>query len=411
LRTTLLSVNNYYYRRGGAEIAFLRHNDMLAEAGWAVVPFCMRHESNPVDEWNDHFVEEIELGRESDGLLAKLRKGAKAVYSFEARRKVDRVIDRVDPDLCHAHNIYHHISPSILGVIRRRGVPIVMTLHDLKIACPAYSMLAPDGVCERCRDGRLFQVVTNRCMKGSAALSALVMVESYLHRYLGSYSDNVDTFIVPSRFYKRKLVEWGFEERRFEYVPNFVDVDEVEPRFDPGRRFVYFGRLSREKGVATLIKAAAAAGVPLDVVGTGPARVELEALAASERGDVRFLGYLSGDALRDAVASARAVVVPSEWYENAPLSVLEACGLGKPAIVANIGGIPEMVVDGETGWVFPPRSVEQLAARLELVAELADDDVRAAGEAARRRVAEEFSPERYMDGVRSVYGRLGVVWP
>jgi glycosyltransferase involved in cell wall biosynthesis len=411
MSATLLSVNNYYYARGGAEVAFLRHNGMLSDAGWSVVPFCMKHENNRIDEWNDDFVDEIEFGRENEGLLTKVRKSAKAVYSFEARKKVERVIDRVGPDLCHAHNIYHHISPSILGVIRRRGVPLVMTLHDLKIACPAYSMLTHDGVCERCRDGRLFQVATNRCMKGSTALSVLVMIESYLHRYLGSYADNVDTFIVPSRFYKRKLVEWGFEERRFEYVPNFVDVEDVEPQFEPGRRFVYFGRLSREKGIATLIEAAAAAGVALDVIGTGPAKAQLEELAANRGGDVRFLGYLSGDALRDAVASARAVVVPSEWYENAPLSVLEACGLGKPAIVADIGGTPEMVADGETGWVFPSRSIEALADRLLLVAELADDDVRAVGEAARRRVEQEFSPQRYIEGVRGVYGRLGVVWP
>jgi glycosyltransferase involved in cell wall biosynthesis len=407
---TLLSVNNYYYARGGAEVAFLRHNGMLSAAGWSIAPFCMKHESNRLDEWNDDFVDEIELGRASDGLLAKVRKGAKAVYSFEARKKVERLIDRVDPDLCHAHNIYHHISPSILSVIHRREIPLVMTLHDLKIACPAYSMLTHDGVCERCRDGRLFQVATNRCMKGSAALSVLVMIESYLHRYLRSYLDNVDAFIVPSRFFKKKLGEWGFDESRFEYVPNFVDVEHVEPRFEPGRRFVYFGRLTRQKGVATLIEAAAAAGVSLDVIGEGPEKEQLEKLAAARGGDVRFLGYLTGDALRDAIAGARAVVMPSEGYENAPLSVLEACGLGKPVIVADIGGIPEMVADGETGWIFPPRSVESLAERLRFVADLADDDVRAAGEAARRRVAEEFSPQRYMEGVRRVYGRLGVVW-
>lgn len=411
MSATLLSVNNYYYARGGAEVAFLRHNGMLAEEGWSIVPFCMKHENNPVGAANDDFVEEIELGRASDGLLAKVRKGAKAVYSFEARKKVEQVIDREAPDLCHVHNIYHHLSPSILGAIRGRGIPLVMTLHDLKIACPAYSMLTHDGVCERCRNGRLYQVATNRCMKGSAALSVLVMIESYLHRFLGSYADNVDTFIVPSRFYKQKLVEWGFDERRFEYVPNFVDVEDVEPRFEPGRRFVYFGRLSREKGIATLIEAAAAAEVSLDVVGTGPAQAQLQELAAKRGGDVRFLGYLTGDALRDAVAAARAIVVPSEWYENAPLSVLEANGLGKPAIVADIGGIPEMVVDGETGWVFPSGSAEALAARLRFVAQLADDGVRAVGEAARRRVVEQFSPQRYLEGVRGVYARLGAVWP
>jgi glycosyltransferase involved in cell wall biosynthesis len=271
-------------------------------------------------------------------------------------------------------------------------------------------MLAPDGVCERCRGGRLYRVLTHRCMKGSVALSALVMIESYLHRALRSYIDNVDRFIVPSRFYRTKLVEWGFPEDRFEYVPNFVAGERIVPRLAPGRRFVYFGRLSREKGVATLLRAAAAAGVPLDVVGSGPMAAELERLAGDVRCDARFLGFLSGEALYDAIRAARAVVLPSEWYENAPLSMLEAGALGKPSIVAEIGGLPE-IVDGGSGWSFPSGAVEDLAARLRMVADLPDDAVAAAGESARKRVLEEFSPERYLEGIRRVYGGLGVRWP
>lgn len=406
---TLLSVNNYYYARGGAEVAFFRHNEMLRDVGWSIVPFSMNHERN-VGGANATFVDEIELGGD-DGPLTRARKALKAVYSFEARRKIAHLIERTSPDVCHAHNVYHHISPSILSLIHRRGIPLVMTLHDLKIACPAYSMLTHDGICERCRDGRLFQVVTNRCMKGSVALSTLIMVESYLHRYLGSYVTNVDRFVVPSRFYLSKLVEWGFDPARFEYVPNFVDAAAVEPHFAPGTRFVYFGRLSPEKGLATLLYAAARARVGVDLIGAGPQAAELEKLAASAGSDVRFLGFLSGAALNAAIGAARAVVVPSEWYENAPLSVLEAAALGKPLIVARIGGLPELVVDGETGWCFESRSVDALAERLRHVASLPDAAVEAAGRAARDRVAAEFSPRRYREDIRGVYSRMGVVWP
>jgi glycosyltransferase involved in cell wall biosynthesis len=407
---TLLSINNYFYPRGGAETVFLRHNEMLEAEGWSVVPFCMQHDRNRASPWSEHFVDEIELGRAGDGPLSRARKGLKAVYSLEARRKLSRVIDRLDPDVCHAHNVYHHISPSILGAIRRRGIPLVMTLHDLKIACPAYSMLTHDGICERCRGGRLFHVVTNRCMKGSLALSALVMAESYLHRFLGSYTRNVDRFIVPSRFYLDKLTEWGFDAARFDYLPNFVDADAFEPRFEPGKRFVYFGRLSREKGLKTLIEAATEARVGLDLVGTGPLEAELRSLAERRGGDVEFRGFLSGEALWRAVASARAVVAPSEWYENAPLSVLEACALGKPVIVAAIGGLPELIADGESGWTFAMGSVDALTMRLRAVADLPDSAVEAAGAAARDRVTREFSAERYLDQLRAIYRRLGVAW-
>ncbi|HSC16140.1 MAG TPA: glycosyltransferase [Gammaproteobacteria bacterium] len=408
MATTLLSINNYYYPRGGAEVVFFRHNGMLHDAGWDVVPFAMNHRMNIGGERSE-FVSEIEYGRESDGLATRLRKGLKAVYSFEARSKLARLIDRSGPDLCHAHNVYHHLSPSILGLVRARGIPLVMTLHDLKIACPAYSMLTHDGICERCKDGRLYQVVTNRCMKGSLALSALVMLESYLHLALGSYLRNVDRFLVPSRFYLHKLVEWGFPAERFEYVPNFVATESFEACYSPGDRFVYFGRLSPEKGVATLIRAADEAGVGVDVIGTGPAESELRALAVNR--DVRFLGYLTGTKLNAAVSAARAVVVPSEWYENAPLAVLEGAALGKPLIVARIGGLPELVVEGESGWSFESRSVGGLAAILRRVAQLPDADVAATGMAARRRIEDEFSPQRYLERIRGVYGRLGVAWP
>lgn len=409
MTATLLSINNYYYPRGGAEVVFFRHNGMLHDAGWDVVPFAMNHRMNVGGAQRAEFVSELEYGRESDGVVTRIRKGLKAVYSFEARAKLARLIDRAGPDVCHAHNVYHHLSPSILGLVRARGIPLVMTLHDLKIACPAYSMLSHDGVCERCRDGRLWQVVTHRCMKGSLALSALVMLESYLHLMLGSYLKNVDRFLVPSRFYLRKLVEWGFPPERFEYVPNFVATESFEACYTPGARFVYFGRLSAEKGVATLIRAAAEARVGVDVIGTGPAEQELRSLAAGQ--DVRFLGYLSGAKLHAPVAAARAVVVPSEWYENAPLAVLEGAALGKPLVVARIGGLPELVVENESGWSFQSGSVTDLATTLRRVAELSDTDVAAVGMAARRRIEDEFSPTRYLERIRAVYGRLGVTWP
>ncbi len=407
MRPTLLSVNNYYYPRGGAEIVFLRHNDMLAELGWNVVPFCMRHPRNRPTPWDVHFAEEIEIGRDYP-LGQKLRKGLKSLYSFEARAKVDALIRLVSPDVCHAHNVYHHLSPSVLAAVKRSGVPLVMTLHDLKLACPAYSMLSRGEVCERCRNGGLFHVALRRCMKGSLPISVLVMAESYLHRLLDSYVGTVDRFIVPSRFYLRKLAEWGFGGEQFRYVPNFVDASRTRPALDPGSRFVYFGRLSREKGLDTLVRAAARARVGIDLIGTGPELERLEALAARTGADVRCRGFLSGDALESAIAEARAVVLPSEWYENAPLSVLEAYALGKPVIASRIGGLPELVEHDETGWLFEAGDADALAALLLHVRAMPDGMLRAAGERARAKVTSEFSPRRYLDQVAAIYAELGV---
>ena len=310
--------------------------------------------------------------------------------------------------ICHGHNIYHHISPSILGLLKSRGIPTVLTLHDLKIACPAYAMLAPDGICERCRGGRLYNVLLHRCIKGSAALSGVVMLEAVLHRLLGSYSRCVSRFAVPSRFYVQKLSEWGVRRELLRYVPNFVDVPRYRPQFEPGTDFIYFGRVSREKGLGTLIRATAAAGSRLVIAGTGPALEDLRRLAAELGATVRFAGFLSGDALHDAVRAARAVVLPSEWYENAPMSVLEAYALGKPVIGARIGGIPELVREGDTGWGFASGNAESLAEALRATMHQSDATIREMGTRARAWIEVEFTADAYRKRILEVYREIGV---
>ena len=406
---TLLSINNYYYYRGGAETIFLEHNRLFAERGWRVVPFCMTHPLNMATEWSEHFVDEIEFG--SDYTLGqKLARVPKVIYSFEARRKLGRLLKLVQPDVCHAHNLYNHISPSILGLLHDRGIPTVITLHDLKIACPAYNMLSHDGICERCKRG-VYHVVANRCVKGSAALSAVVMVEAIVHKLLGSYRRNVDRFVVPSRFYIRKLTEWGMPESAFTHVPNFVNAVAFEPRFAAGTSFLYFGRLSREKGLLTLVKAAAAAKCALTIVGTGPQLDELQALARQLGTPVRFVGYLKGAPLHEEIRNARAVVLPSEWYENAPMTVLESYALGKPVIGARIGGIPELIREGETGVSFESGQVESLSAALEHFVALSDASVAEMGLKARQWVEADFSAERYRQRILATYADLGVRVP
>ena len=406
-RPTLLSVNNYHYPRGGAEVVFLEHNRLFEEAAWRVVPFSMHHRLNRPSEWDRHFVDEIEFAS-SYSPVETLRKAVKSVYSFEARRKIRELIDLTAPDVCHAHNIYHHLSPAILPVVAAKGIPVFLTLHDLKIACPDYLMLSHGEVCEQCKGGKVYRVAARRCMKGKLSLSVLVMLEAYLHRFLGTYARNVTKFVVPSRFYISKFVEWGFAPDKFTYIPNFVDCRSFEPGFEPGRRFLYLGRLSREKGIATLLVAAAKARVGLDVAGTGPLETELKQLAEKLGADVRFHGFLSGAKLHDAIRGARSVVLPSEWYENAPLSILEAYAMGKPVLGSSMGGIPEVVVDNETGWVFKAADADALATMLAKIAGLSSAAVADMGRAARALAENQYSPARYVERIRTLYAEFGV---
>lgn len=403
----LISLNTYNYRRGGSDVVFLEHDAMFRALGWQTAVMAMHHPRNKPSPWSPFFVDEIEFGHEYNA-LNKLAMAGKVIYSLEAKRKVAALLDQFPADVAHAHCIYHHLSPSVLGELKRRGIPTVMTAHDLKLACPAYKMLNRSGICEKCRHGNLLHLVANRCIRDSLPVSALIMIESAVHKSLHLYKNNLDKVVTPSQFYKQKLIEWGWPERQLAYIPNYVDATAYTPHPHPGDYFFYFGRMALEKGLATLIRAAAKARVKLRVAGTGPEQEALRSLASEVGGDIEFLGFVSGEPLWELVRNSRTIVLPSEWYENAPMSVLEAYACGKPVIGARIGGIPEMINEGETGALFESRNVEDLAALLRRFADMPDTRISDMGAAARSHVCRTYTAERYLRDMLALYASLGV---
>ncbi|MFK3666417.1 glycosyltransferase family 4 protein [Ochrobactrum teleogrylli] len=404
----LLAINNYFYRRGGAEAVFLDHIKLFSEIGWETAPFAMQHPDNFASDWSSYFVSEIEYGRQS-GLLTKVAQAGKIIYSWEARDRIKALIERFRPNVAHAHNVYHHLSPSIFPVLKAAGIPTVMTAHDLKLACPAYKMLSHNQICERCKGGRIYNVAVHKCIKDSTALSGLVLVETAIHRTLGLYRNTLDRIVVPSRFYISKLIEWGWPEEKLVYIPNFAQTDNLEPFEHEGDYFTYVGRLAPEKGIGTLIRAAAIAGQKLVIAGTGPEEQSLRALAAETGGDITFAGYVSGERLHRLIGEAKALILPSEWYENAPISILEAYALGVPVIGADIGGIPEMIVPGETGMVARTGDAEDLARVMSEAASLPPQARRRMGRLGRTWAGREFSPEAYRNRTLELYAELGAL--
>lgn len=405
MRGRLLSLNNYYYRRGGAESLMFAHDTLFRQHGWETAVFSMQHSQNLDSAWREYFVDELELGQPYSA-WRKLVMSGKTIYSWEARSKLRRLLDRFRPDVAHAHNIYHHISPSVLGLLRERGVPTVMTAHDLKLACPAYKMLNRRGICERCKNGNLLHVVVNRCLHDSLAISSLVALESGIHRLLGLYRNNLERIVVPSQFYRDKLVEWGWSADRIVLIRNYIRAGDFQANYAPGNYFLYFGRLAAEKGLRTLVSAAAAARVTLRIVGTGPEENEIRRLAEAHPG-IEFYGHQTGESLWSMVRGARAVVLPSEWYENAPISLLESYSSGKPVIGARIGGIPEMIMDDETGFLFDSGRSAALQSCLRRVQDMPDSMLADMGRRARDYVEQGFTERHYFEQMAALYHALG----
>lgn len=402
----LLSINNYHYKRGGSDAVFLDHDAMFKKRNWDTAVFAMQHPKNDISQWSEYFIEELEFGN-SYGLFAKIPKALKVIYSFEARKNLAQLLDNFHPNIAHLHCIYHHISPSILSLLHDRGIPCVLTAHDLKLACPAYKMLNLNGICEKCKDGNFIHLIKNRCIHNSLSVSALVAVESSVHKLFGMYKNNLDKIISPSRFFKEKLSEWGWDPENIVYIPNFINCESIIPQYDPGKYFLYVGRLAPEKGLVTLIRAAILSNVNLIIAGTGPSEKELKA-EAIEAKNIHFVGYKSGDDLWKLISNSRAIVLPSEWYENAPISVLEAYACGKPVIGANIGGIPEMLKDGDTGLIFESGSIHDLAEKLIKYNSYPNNEIRRIGKNARNYVAATYNPDIYYETMANLYSTLGV---
>ena len=407
----ILHINNFHYLRGGSEAVYFNTANILEKHGHRAIYFSMSHPKNLPCDTKDYFVSYVDLSSNGKGIQHQSKTAFSILYSFEAKRYLSKLLDNYHVDIAHLHNIYHEISPSIIDVLKKRAIPMVMTLHDYKMVCASYSMLANEKTCEACAGGKYFNAVKKQCVKGSLAKSILATLEQYLHNKILAIYDKVDIFISPSLFLKNKLRDMGFK-REIIHLPNFIDMikfKDLETEYKNTKKFsiVYFGRLSSEKGLWTLLEAAKIlkTKVEVKIIGDGLIRGGLEEKVKMDGiYNVKFLGYMKGEALYKEIKRSMAVVLPSECYENNPMSVLEAFALGKTVIGSRIGGIPELVKDNETGLTFEPRNAEDLSEKIRMLLSDSSSLIRM-GENAQGFVENEFSLEKYYQGLMEIYHR------
>lgn len=375
----ILLVNKFHYRKGGAETYYLTVGSELERMGHEVAYFSMRHPDNLPCRWDKYFVTQREYNNVKNPLKAA-RDGMALIYSPEAKRNFQALCEEFRPDVVHLNNVHRQITLSILEApyLREKKVPVFYTAHDYVTVCPGYLMLDGDGrVCDAClEDGHYRHCIERRCVKGSRAKSALAAMEASFNR---AHKSNqwIDKVIAPSRFMRSKLIEGGWSEGKVVFLQNFADDAILDRAANAGADatdrenpyLLFFGRLSVEKGVDTLLRAfdAALPSLPqnmrLVVVGDGPDADDFKALASSLgcASRIEFAGYQTGGALQAYVERASLAIASSRWRENMPYSIVEALAAGTPVIGTNIGGIPELVDEGKTGFICEPGGVQSMA--------------------------------------------------
>ncbi|MFH1279818.1 MAG: glycosyltransferase [Candidatus Eisenbacteria bacterium] len=401
----VLQINKYHYLRGGAERYYFEASRLLEKAGHEVAFFSMEGERNRPTPWSKHFLPETDYRREAS-FPARVRAAGRVIWNGDAYRSVLAVAAEFRPDVAHLHNIAHQLSGSVVAALRRAGVPAIQTLHDYKLACPSYRRFRDGKPCDACRRYRFWNAVRYRCVLGSAPASAVAAAETAAYRGTKLYEKGVAFFHAPSRFLGDVMKGYGFPAERIVHFPYTLDIGEYEPSDEEDGTFLFFGRLSPEKGLPVLLRAAARfPEARIVVAGEGPEREGMEREAkANGLSSVRFAGHLGGEDLRKAIRSCRAVLLPSEYDDNSPLVIYESFAYGKPVIGAERGGIPEMVRAGETGLLFPPSDGEALAAAMKT---LQGDPGRARrmGAEARRRMETVYGPDAHLEKLLALYER------
>ncbi len=378
----------------------------MEKRGNTVHVFARQHPNNLPSKYDKYFPREMVTDSLKPTMMG-LRSLFQLFYSQDAKTSLTRMLQDICIDVAHAHNIYGRLTTSVFDLLQKRNVPILMSLHDYKLICPNYKLMNNGHVCEDCKGNVYYMAIWNRCHKKSLVASAIYAFESYFNLFFRKYRKNVHFFISPSLFLKQKLIEFSWPEEQIAYIPNFLVPSEFEPRYSPGKYFLYLGRLSSEKGLLTLIEAfmkITFGKASLAIVGEGPIKTQLENMAKSDA-RIRFTGYLSGNTLKEITRNALAVIVPSEWYENAPISILEALAFGKPVVGSQIGGIPEMIDDAVNGYLFEPGNVDDLREKLELVLSMPDKHISEMGQAARQKVEREYNAELHYERLMDIYHR------
>jgi len=402
----ILLVNKFFYPKGGTEIIMFEQERLLRNKGHQVAYFSMKDKRNQPSEYDKYFVSNVDLNKPIFSWFG-IKTIFRMIYSFEAKRNFKMILKNFQPDLIHYHNIYHQISPSILKIGKKTGVPGVMTLHDYKLICPNYLLYNhfKQEVCEKCKKRKFYQPIIQKCFKNSRMAGAVIGFETAFHKFLKIYEKNIDLFIAPSEFTRKKFIEWGWDENKIKKLEHFIDKDRFAPKYEYKNYIIAYGRLELAKGYGELIETMRTLpDIKLKIIGSGTDEDKIKKMAKNMK-NIEFIPHLGWSALIEEVHGARLVLNLSKYYETFGLTVLEAMALGKVVVCYGRGAIEELVLDEQTGIQIKQGDLDELRKKIKELF-YNEKKLKEMGRAARLTVEQNFGSKNYYLKLMDIYNSL-----
>lgn len=409
----ILLINNCHYRRGGADKVYLNTGKLLEDYGHEVSYFAINHNDNLESEYTKYFISNPDF--KNKGLLSKFFSFPRYFYSFEAKHSLKKLIFENKPDIAHIHLLYGGgLTSSILPVLKKNNIPIVLTIHDYKLLCPVLTLMDnSNNICEKCATGNYFHCIFKLCNQITLStdknlLNSLIFsFESWFRDLFYHYNRYVSKYIFVSNFSKNIHCKYkSFFEEKAQVIYNFINFsDKILPNHKIGEYYLYFGRLSKEKGIITLIEAfKVMQDSKLLIVGNGELFGYIQTnIVENNIQNIILLGYKTGDELKSIILNSKFVILPSIWYENNPLSIIESFRLGKPVLGSSIGGIPELVKEGKTGFLFKPESTESLKQVIVKANSITDDEYTSLSKKSYEFSLKNFNSESHYTSLLKIY--------
>lgn len=389
----ILEINKFYNAKRGADKHFLDVIKLLEENGHEVAAFSMQSSDNEYSKWSPYFVSEVDYDK---GKLnwKKIKGALRMFYSIEAKKKINKLLDEFKPDVVHIHNIYHQLCPLILFEIKKRNIPIIMTVHDFKLINPNHSMTLDGKPYERCRDGKYYQCFLDKAVKNSYAKSFLAMLEMYWHQFLGTYRKNIDLYIAPSEFVKETLENWGIEKEKIKVLNHFVSEKPKEIENSDEKYALYIGEISKNKGADKIIEIfKEISGIKLVLAG----QIKDKEIVM-DNSKIDYVGFLNRTQLQNYIRKCSFVVSGSKLPETFGLVALDAISSGKPFLGFKSGGYVEIITNGKNGFLC--NDEEEMK---KVIGDMIRGKLSFDSEKIKAQALEEYSSEKYYQKIKKIF--------